>query len=202
MLLCINGTGILNTWIRKNFGVGLSYDEMNALASGVPIGSEGIFILPFGNGSERVLENKNIGSHIVGIDFNRHTKAQIFRAAQEAIAFSFKYGIDVMKDMGLDIKVIRAGKTNMFLSSVFVHTLANVTGASIELYDTDGAQGAARGAAIGAGYYSSFEEAFKSLKKLEAINPAEHVLYALRYSLQDRCAHFRSLRGGIAHLPV
>lgn len=173
VLLCINGTGILNSWLRKNFVYDLSYDEMNSLADKVNIGSDGITILPFGNGAERVLENKNIGCQVNDLDFNRHTRSHVLRAAQEGIAFSFKYGIDIMKEMGLEIKVIRAGKSNMFLSRIFSQTLANITGASIELYDTDGAQGAARGAAFGAGYYKTFNEAFQSLNKIEEINCAE-----------------------------
>lgn len=171
VLLCINGTGIQNSWLRKNFSGGLSYDEINRTAGDVNIGSDGISVLPFGNGAERVLENKNIGSHILGLDFNRHTKAQIFRAVQEGIAFSFKYGVDIMKEMGLHLNIIRAGKSNMFLSPVFRQTLSNVTGSSIELYDTDGSQGAARGAAFGAGYYKSFNEAFGSLSKVGEVNP-------------------------------
>ena len=169
VLLCINGTGILNSWMRKNFGNGLSYNEINKLAAEVAIGSDGVIVLPFGNGAERILSNRNIGCHIFGLDFNRHSKAQLFRAGQEGIAFSFKYGMDIMKEMGMEIKVIRAGKANMFLSPIFSQTLANVTGASIELYDTDGAVGAARGAAVGAGYFKSFEEAFKSLSKVGEI---------------------------------
>lgn len=171
VLLCINGTGILNSWIRKNIAGNLSYEEINNRAAEVPVGSDGVSILPFGNGAERILDNKNINCEISGLDFNRHTKNHIFRAAQEGIAFSFNYGVEIMKEMGLEIKVIRAGKANMFLSNVFGQTLSNVTGASIELYNTDGAQGAARGAAVGAGYYPNFTEAFKSLTKVGEINP-------------------------------
>ena len=178
VLLCINGTGIQNSWLRKNFASTLSYNEINQLASKVSIGSEGVSILPFGNGAERVLQNKNIGSQISGLDFNRHTPAHVFRAAQEGIVFTFKYGVDIMKEMGLDINVIRAGLGNMFLSEIFRETLANITGASIELYETDGAQGAARGAAVGCGAYSSFKEAFVSLKKLEIINPKKELISA------------------------
>lgn len=171
VLLCINGTGIQNSWLRKNFASTLSYIEINQLASKIPIGSGGISVLPFGNGAERVLQNKNIGGQIIGLDFNRHSQAHVFRAAQEGIVFTFKYGVDIMKKMGLNINVIRAGKGNMFLSEIFRDTLANITGASIELYETDGAKGAARGAAIGCKAYSSFAEAFTSLKKVEIINP-------------------------------
>ena len=171
VLLCINGTGIQNSWLRKNFASGLSYNEINRLASEAPIGSDGVMVIPFGNGAERVLQNKNIGSQILGLDFNRHSRNHVFRAAQEGIVFSFMYGIEIMREMGLNINVIRAGQANMFLSPVFRQTLANVTGASIQLYDTDGAQGAARGAAYGAGYYKSFTEAFVNLKKLIEVYP-------------------------------
>jgi len=171
VLLCINGTGILNSWLRRNVASGLSYEEINALASGVAVGSDGVSIIPFGNGAERILANKNIGSHMLGIDFNRHTRAQVLRAAQEGIAFSFRYGMDIMKEMGMHIGTIRAGKANMFLSPIFRTTLATVTGATIELIETDGAVGAARGAAVGAGIFTTMADAFASLTKLEEISP-------------------------------
>lgn len=171
VLLCVNGTGIQNSWIRKQIAPELSYDEMNKLAYDIPVGSEGLSVIPFGNGAERVLENKNIYGQILGIDFNRHTRAHLIRASQEGIAFSLKYGLDIMKGMGLKVSVIRAGNANMFLSSVFRETLSNVTEAMIELYDTNGAQGAARGAAYGAGYYKTFQETLQSLNKVGDVHP-------------------------------
>ena len=171
VLLCINGTGILNAWLKRLAGENLSYDEMNQLAGAVPIGSKGVTILPFGNGAERVLNNRNIGSSFNGINFNIHNKSHLLRAAQEGIVFSFKYGMDIMKNTGIDARVIRAGKANMFLSPVFRDTLAGVTGATIELYNTDGSVGAARGAGIGSGYYTSAKEAFANLNKLETVEP-------------------------------
>jgi xylulokinase len=171
VLLCINGTGILNSWMHKLAGDGLSYKEMDDMAAAIGIGSEGVSILPFGNGAERVLRNKNIGSQISGVNFNTHNKAHLFRAAQEGIVFSFNYGMEIMKEIGISAKVIRAGKANMFLSPIFRDTLAGISGASIELYNTDGSVGAARGAGVGSGYYKSFTEAFGSLTKLATIEP-------------------------------
>lgn len=171
VLLCINGTGILNAWLKRMTSESLSYEEMNQLATEVAIGSNGLAVLPFGNGAERVLNNKNIGSVLSGINFNIHQKGHLLRAAQEGIVFSFKYGMDIMQQIGINASVIRAGKANMFLSPVFRDTLAGVTGATIELYNTDGSIGAARGAGVGAGYYKSFSEAFSNLKKLETVEP-------------------------------
>ncbi|MEN8118669.1 MAG: FGGY family carbohydrate kinase [Bacteroidota bacterium] len=171
VLLCINGTGILNAWLKRMVGENISYEEMNDLATNIPIGSEGITTLPFGNGAERVLNNKNIGSMFSGINFNIHQKGHLVRSAQEGIVFSFKYGMDIMQDIGINASVIRAGKANMFLSPVFRDTLAGVTGATIELYNTDGSVGAARGAGVGSGYYKSFSEAFTNLKKLDIVEP-------------------------------
>ena len=172
VLLCINGTGILNSWLRRNIAGSMSYTDMNQAAAGVSVGSDGVSILPFGNGAERILDNNEIGCQIDGIDFNRHTRAHLFRSAQEGIAFSFRYGIDIMKGMGLALRVIRAGNSNMFLSPIFRQTLANITNATIELYGTDGAQGAARGAAIGAGIFAAPEDAFVSLRKIESVIPS------------------------------
>lgn len=173
VLLCINGTGILNAWLRKNAASNLSYDEINQLAAIVPVGSEGLSVLPFGNGAERVLKNKDIGSIISGLNFNIHRQEHLLRAAQEGIVFSFRYGMDIMQNIGINPRVIRAGKANMFLSPVFRNTLADVTGATIELYNTDGSVGAARGAGVGSGFYAGFTEAFANLKKLETIEPDE-----------------------------
>ncbi len=174
VLLCINGTGILNSWLRRNVGGSVGYDEINTAAAGVAIGCNGLSVLPFGNGAERILENREIGCQVAGIDFNRHTRAHMFRAAQEGIAFSFRYGIDIMKEMGLALRVIRAGHANMFLSPIFRQTLANIAEATIELYETDGAQGAARGAAIGAGIFATPQEAFASLRKIEEVQPLDN----------------------------
>jgi len=173
VLLCINGTGILNAWIHRNITPDVSYAEMNDLAASVPIGSEGVTIVPFGNGAERVLENKEIGCSINGLNFNKHSKAHLVRAAQEGIVFSFCYGMEIMQQMGMDIQKIHAGKANMFLSPLFRNTLAGVSGATIELYDTDGSVGAAKGAGIGAGIYKDSNEAFATLDKLEVITPDE-----------------------------
>lgn len=172
VLLCINGVGILNSWMKKTVAPeGFSYDDLNKLAAQVPIGSEGLSILPFGNGAERMLQNKQVDCSIYGLNFNIHTKAHLARAAQEGIVFSFKYGMDIMSNMGIDISVIRAGHANMFLSPIFCEALAGVTGAVIELYDTNGAVGAAKGAGIGARIYKSPEEAFSSLKKIDIVEP-------------------------------
>lgn len=171
VLLCINGTGILNAWLKRTIGENLSYEKMNELAAAVPVGSTGLNILPFGNGAERVLNNKNIGSILSGLNFNIHDKGHLLRAAQEGIVFSFNYGMEIMKNIGINASVIRAGKANMFLSPIFRDTLAGVSGATIELYNTDGSVGAARGAGIGSGYYKNAKEAFTNLKKLEVVEP-------------------------------
>ncbi|MDR2680030.1 MAG: carbohydrate kinase [Tannerella sp.] len=172
VLLCINGTAILNTWIKNNVAPeGAGYADMNALAGDVPVGSEGISIIPFGNGAERVLSNDEPDCSIHGISFLRHGKAHLIRAAHEGIAFSFKYGMDIMNSMGIETKTIRAGHANLFLSPIFRQTLSNITGATIELYNTDGSVGAARGAGIGAGIYRNEKEAFSTLKKVIIVTP-------------------------------
>ncbi|MEN6323650.1 MAG: FGGY family carbohydrate kinase [Proteiniphilum sp.] len=172
VLLCINGTGILNSWMKRNMvPSGMGYDEMNALAAQSPAGAKGISVIPFGNGTERVLENRNVDCSFRGINFNMHNLSDLLRAAQEGIVFSFQYGMEIMQAMGMDIHVIRAGNANMFLSPLFRETLANISGAVIELYDTDGAAGAAKAAGIGAGIYASHVEAFSSLKKIMTVEP-------------------------------
>ena len=172
VLLCINGTGILNAWMKRTVAPeGISYAEMNNLAEGVPVGAEGLSVIPFGNGAERVLENRNPGASLHGINFNIHTKAHVIRAAQEGIAFSFAYGMEIMQKMGMDIKTIKAGHANLFLSPLFRRTLAAVTGATIELYETDGSVGAAKGAGIGSGIYKDSSEAFATLRLIEIEKP-------------------------------
>ena len=171
VLLCINGTGILNSWLKRNTGNSLSYNDMNDVASHVGPGSDGITVLPFGNGAERILMNKDIGCRISGLNFNRHSNAHLFRAAQEGIAYSFRYGLDIMKETGIDPGLIRAGSANMFLSPVFREALSCITGVEIHLYNTDGSIGAARGAGIGCGFYKSEKEAFPGLISIGRTEP-------------------------------
>ena len=173
VLLCINGTGILNAWVHRNITPNMGYAEMNDMAAGVPIGSEGVKIIPFGNGAERVLENREVGCSVHGLNFNNHNQAHLVRAAQEGIVFSFCYGMEIMQNMGMELNKIHAGRANMFLSPLFRDTLAGVSGATIELYETDGSVGAAKGAGIGAGIYKDNNEAFATLKKLAVIEPDE-----------------------------
>ncbi|MBR5706856.1 MAG: carbohydrate kinase [Bacteroidaceae bacterium] len=177
VLLCINGTGILNAWTRRNIMLeGLSYGDMNKIAQSIPVGCDGVSVLPFGNGAERVLGNRNVGCSIHGFSFNIHNRNHLARAVQEGIVFSFKYGMDVMVEMGMEISKIHAGNANMFLNPVFRETLAGITGATIELYDTDGSVGAAKGAGMGAGVYKDHNEAFSTLEKLNVIEPDKKLI--------------------------
>ncbi|MGI6232824.1 MAG: xylulokinase [Prevotella sp.] len=172
VLLCINGTGILNAWMRRNVAPeGIGYQDMNVLADKVPVGSDGVTIIPFGNGAERVLENREVGCSIHGLNFNKHSRAHLLRAAQEGIVFSFCYGMEIMRGMGMDIRKIHAGKANMFLNPMFRDTLASTSGATIELMETDGSVGAAKGAGMGCGIYKDHDEAFASLKRVATIEP-------------------------------
>jgi len=172
VLLCINGTGIQYSWLKKHLSSqDLNYMRLNDMASEVAIGADGLVMLPFGNGAERMLGNASIGASMHNLNFNIHSEAHLVRAAQEGIVFSFNYGMQVMKEIGIMPSVIRAGNANMFLSPLFRETLATLTGATIELYDTDGSVGAAKGAGIGSGIYSSYGDAFESLNKLTVIEP-------------------------------
>jgi len=180
VLLCINGAGISNSWIKNKLGAS-SYQEMNALAGSVAPGSDGLAMLPFGNGSERMLHNKNIGAHILGLDFNRHQSAHLFRAVQEGVVFAMQYGFKVLQQNGVQPTVIRAGKANMFLSDVFVDCFVNTLGVPLELYHTDGSKGAAIGAGYGAKVYATIEEAFVNSKPLTTIAPSANTNYTEAY---------------------
>ena len=182
VLLCINGTGILNSWIKKITGNQFSYSQMNHAAAGIEPGSNGLRMLPFGNGSERMLENKLVQSHIHNIDFNVHSPAHLFRAAQEGIAFAFRYGLDIMRENGMQPSVIRAGKANMFLSDVFTSCFVNATNVPVELHDCDGSVGAAKGAGIGVGFYATAKEAFSNSAPLNLVEPTNAELYDELYS--------------------
>lgn len=186
VLLCINGTGILNSWSKRTVAPeGIGYAEMNDVAAQAPIGAAGVSVIPFGNGAERVLQNKEVNCSIHGVNFLTHNKSHLLRAAQEGIVFSFMYGMEIMERMGMPINKIHAGHANMFLSPLFRNTLAGVSGATIELYDTDGSVGAAKGAGMGAGIYKDNNEAFASLEKIEVIEPvaADRQAYTEAYAL-------------------
>jgi xylulokinase len=172
VLMCVNGTGILNSWMQKNIMEGMSYEDMNQAAMQAPIGADGLSFIPFGNGAERIMENNDIGARLCGLNFNRHNQSHILRAGQEGIVFALNYGFNIMKEMGMQLNTIRAGHANMFLSPLFAEAFANITSATVELYNTDGAQGAARGAGVGAGVYANFADAFNGLKSIKTIEPS------------------------------
>lgn len=181
VLLCINGTGILNSWAKNNISQGFNYPEMNEAAKKVNLGSDGLRVLPFGNGSERMLNNKIVGAHFHNIDFNLHSKAHIFRAIQEGIAFAFRYGLDIMRENGMNPKVIRVGRANMFLSSLFTEAFVNATNVPVELFENDGSVGAALGAGMGVKVFKTSEDAFSNIKPLEFILPTVSDQYETIY---------------------
>jgi xylulokinase len=186
ILLCINGTGVLNSWLRKNLhsGSAFSYEQMNDMARRIPVGSDGLVFYPFGNGAERILENKNPGACLNGLDLNRHQQAHLMRAAQEGIVFAMKYGFEILQDMGTRTRVVRAGLSNMFLSPVFREAFVNTLEVPVELYDTNGAAGAAIGAGVGAKVFGSFEEAFHGLQPLREERPDAMKIEAYRHAYQ------------------
>ncbi|MDR2275254.1 MAG: carbohydrate kinase [Sphingobacterium sp.] len=181
VLLCINGTGIMNSWGRKLLGKDLSYDQINALAVTSPIGSKGLQVIPFGNGAERMLNNQLVGASISSIDLNRHTASDILRAIQEGIAFAFRYGLDIMRENGLYPQMIRAGNANLFQSAIFRDSFVGATNVPVEVYDHDGSVGAALGAGIGSGYYADFTEAFRGLKPVYTVEPRDVCQYEENY---------------------
>jgi xylulokinase len=171
VLLCVNGTGALYSWMRRTMADGLSYDGMNRLASEAPIGSDGVIVLPFGNGAERTLGNRDPGASVTGLSFTRHGLPHLFRAAQEGIVFALNHGIDVMRGMGVEVRAVRAGRANMFLSPLFARAFADTSGAVVELFETDGAQGAARGAGVGAGLVPTMRDGFAGLRACARLDP-------------------------------
>ena len=191
---CTNGVGIQNAWMKRMIAPEKTYEQFNEMAAQAPVGSDGVSILPFGNGAERILENRQIGASIHGINFNIHNANTLARAAQEGVAFSFKYGMDIMQVTGMDTKVIRAGHANMFLSPVFRTTLATIADAVIELYDTNGAMGAAIGAALGSKYYTSPEEAFATLRKIDVVEPETTNKTAYLEAYERWLTHVESMR--------
>ncbi len=180
ILLCINGTGILNSWVRKNFYQGASYQDMNKEAATIAVGADGLLFYPFGNGAERVLENRDPGARLQGLQFNTHHRAHVARAAQEGIVFSLCYGTEIMGQMGMRMQTVRAGYANMFLSDIFAKTFANTTGCAIELYNTDGALGAARAAGVGVGVFSDFATCFTGMELVKLIEPDKELAQQTR----------------------
>jgi xylulokinase len=175
-LMCVSGTGILYSWLKNNMVSGMGYKEMDSSAETVAPGSNGLFTMPYGTGAERTLTNMNPGSMLFNLNFNMHKKEHLFRSAQEGIIFALKYGLDIIGEMGIKIEKVKAGHANMFLSSLFRKIFANVCKKTVELYNTDGSQGAARGAGIGAGIYKTPEQAFKGLKKVSTTEPEKELI--------------------------
>ena len=184
VLLCVNGTGILNSWLKYNTAGGMDYDKLNELAAQAPVGCDGLVVLPYGNGAERTLNNRNLSAVISGLRFTTHSQSHLLRAAQEGIVFALNYGVQIMRDMGIEVRRARAGHANMFLSPIFAQAFATISGATVELFDTDGSEGAARGAGIGAGIYKSPAEALAALKRIKTIEPSSELADAYQAAYQ------------------
>ena len=184
-LLCINGAGIQYSWMKQNVVAATdSYNEMNNLASSVPVGSDGLRILPFGNGAERMLNSKNTGASIFNLNFNKHNKSHLLRASLEGIAFSFVYGIDILKNDGVNLSAIRAGNDNLFRSEIFSNTIATLVDTDINIIDTTGAVGAARAAGFSKGDFKTFDEAFSDNEHVMTYHPLkDKKAYAEAYEL-------------------
>ena len=171
-LLCINGAGSLYRWLRHTMmAPGTAYADMNRLAATAPVGADGLSVLPFGNGAERLLQDRVMGGALHALDFNRHTRAHLLRAAQEGIVFALHHGLSAMRGLGLEFRVTRAAAANLFMSDLFRSAFTTLTNTRLELYDTNGAQGAARAAGVGAGLYRDAAEALASLRPLRVIEP-------------------------------
>lgn len=172
ILLCINGAGIQYGWVKQQIArSNTSYQDMDRMASAVPVGSDKVCVLPFGNGSERIFEDRDLGSHIYNLRFNRHRRAHLYRASLEGVAFAFVHGINILKEMGLPVDVIRVANDNMFQSRIFSMTIATLLGIHIEVVDTTGAVGAARASGVGAGIYSSLKEALRGVEPTAMYEP-------------------------------
>ena len=155
-LLCINGAGIQYAKLKNELNIN-SYDEMNKLSSVVEVGSKQLTYLPFGNGSERMLNNINVGSKMLNFDINIHKKEHVIRATLEGIAFAFVYGMQILINDGVKPKVIRAGNDNLFKSKVFGETISTLINTDIEIYETTGAFGAARAVDLRNRDFNKFE---------------------------------------------
>ncbi len=199
ILLCINGTGIFNRWIKTIAGGDQSYETLNKVAASVPIGADGLLAIPFGNGAERILHNQVVGASFEQINLNKHGIAHMIRAVQEGIAFSFRYGLDIMRENGMNPKVVRASRANLFLSDVFAKAFSGVNQVSVEFYDGDGSYGAAIGAGIGAGIFANAAEAAAGREPVSSITPSHTSQYEEHYaawkeSLQAKIANLNRLR--------
>ena len=188
-LLCINGAGSLYRWLRHTvMAPGTDYADMNRLATTAPIGADGLSLLPFGNGAERLLQDRHTGARLDGLDFNRHTRAHLLRAAQEGIVFALHHGLQMMRGLGLETQTVRAATANLFLSPLFCSAFATLTDTRLELYDTDGAQGAARAAGLGAGFHRDITEALRGQRRLRAVEPEPGAVSAYRQAYKRwRC---------------
>ncbi|MCR6719069.1 MAG: FGGY family carbohydrate kinase [Chitinophagaceae bacterium] len=182
VLLCINGAGIFNKWVRQLAGQSVSYEMLNQMASTVPQGSDGLLALPFGNGAERMLNNQLPGAQFINLDLNKHSLPHIARAIQESVAFAFRYGLDIMRENGMDINLVRAGRANLFLSDIFAGSFSSITNLAVEFYEGDGSFGAAIGAGVGAGIYQSAAEAGNLRKPLHTVEAAPSVILEERYN--------------------
>lgn len=161
VLLCLSGAACSYRWLRATLGLAQppSYSVLNALAEQTPPGADGLCFLPFGNGAERMFGGRSLSAALQQLDFNLHGAGHVARAVQEGVAFALAYGLQALRELGLEFRLLRAAAGNMFLSDTFTRALSAAAQVELELRRTDGATGAALGAGFGAGLYPSWNDA-------------------------------------------
>ncbi len=96
---CMAASGSLLNWIVREFAGGRDHAALDALASSVPPGAEGLVLLPYVLGEKTPLHDPAARGTLVGLGLH-HRIDHLWRAALEAVVMGFRHHIEVALEIG------------------------------------------------------------------------------------------------------
>ena len=178
MGVTLNGAGALSWWrdalrpVMPNGASPPSFAELVALADAVPPGAGGLAFLPFLMGERCPVVAPDARAAFVGLS-QAHDLRHLSRALLEGVLLNLRAIVELMGNTGLRFDRVRVsgGAT---ASPVWLRLLADVLGrevATVAGAEEGGAYGAALVAGVGAGVWSSLEEALGAVREHAGTRP-------------------------------
>jgi FGGY-family pentulose kinase len=206
-------TGSILNWFKRNFAGELThtarerstsiYALLDAEAERIPVGSEGLIVLDYFQGNRTPHTDSAARGVVVGLSLQA-TRAHVFRAIMEGIAYGTKDILDTFVRNGCGVSRIIAcgGATH---SKLFMQIYADVLGQPLYTTRVPEASllGSAVAAAVGAGMYPTLAQASVCMVKVDGEyhpNPEHHAQYGFySQTYREVYGHVRPVLHTLTH---
>ena len=166
-----------------------SYDLLNLQAQKIPVGSEGLIILPFLMGERTPIWDVYARGVIFGLSLN-HTKGHIVRAMMEAVAYAMYDSYRLIKQSGLNINYPLVLNEGGAKSNLWRQIITDVFNAPTVLVGrrTGAPFGDAILAGVATGVFSDFSVAKEWVEYVDPMEPHQgnHEQYMDYFALYKR----------------